>query len=105
MSIIYLGFRPKDSLEMHRAFAKGDAYAFRLPPDKPSEFGESPPKPKPMRKPRRKRNFEGMNPSAPSGSLVFDAKFECGNLDAVALVKPREYDLYMRVDANTKGHH
>lgn len=37
--------------------------------------------------------------------LEFDSSFECGNLDKVVMVTPDEYDLYMRVDSNTKGHH
>jgi hypothetical protein len=37
--------------------------------------------------------------------LEFDSRFECGNLDKVVMVTPDEYDLFMRVDSNTKGHH
>lgn len=39
--------------------------------------------------------------------MEFDAKFESGNLDKVVLPSPEgnEYDLYMRVDSNTRGHH
>ena len=37
--------------------------------------------------------------------LVFDSNFESGNLDMVIKKKDLEYDLYMRVDTNTKGHH
>ena len=37
--------------------------------------------------------------------LRFDSSFESGNLDSVYKVKPWEYDLYMRVDTNTRGHH
>lgn len=37
--------------------------------------------------------------------LVFDSNFESGNLDMVIKKKEFEYDLYMRVDTNTKGHH
>jgi len=36
---------------------------------------------------------------------IFDSSFESGNLDMVVQVGPREFDLYMRVDANTRGHH
>jgi hypothetical protein len=45
-----------------------------------------------------------MNQSVDSGELQFDSDFECGNLDKVVKVKPFEYDLYMRVDTNTRGH-
>ena len=37
--------------------------------------------------------------------LVFDSAFESGNLDMVIKPKPNNYDLYMRVDTNTRGHH
>ena len=37
--------------------------------------------------------------------LKFDAMFESGNLDRVVMVSPKEYDLYMRPDTNTRGHH
>ena len=37
--------------------------------------------------------------------LLFDSLFECGNLDRVVMVSPNEYDLYMRPDTNSKGHH
>jgi len=38
-------------------------------------------------------------------SLKFDSKFESGNLDMVVKRDDYEYDLYMRVDTNTRGHH
>lgn len=37
--------------------------------------------------------------------LSFDSMFESGNLDRVVMVSPHEYDLYMRPDTNTRGHH
>lgn len=36
-------------------------------------------------------------------TLVFDSNFESGNLDMVYKVGELEYDLFMRVDTNTKG--
>jgi hypothetical protein len=36
---------------------------------------------------------------------VFDSCFEGGNLDIVVKVKKNEYDLYVRTDSNTRGHH
>lgn len=44
-----------------------------------------------------------MNPDIPS-SIVFDSNFEGGNLDLVLKVNESVYDLFMRVDSNTKGH-
>lgn len=64
------------------------------------------------------RPFIGMNPvitESPSHSineqlfkkpsLVFNSNYECGNLDMAFQIKENEYDLYMRVDSNTRGHH
>jgi hypothetical protein len=36
--------------------------------------------------------------------LVFDSNFECGNLDRVSVVSLEEYNLFLNVDTNTKGH-
>jgi hypothetical protein len=35
--------------------------------------------------------------------LRFDSNFECGNLDSAYIFGPREYNLLMRVDTNTRG--
>ena len=48
-----------------------------------------------------------MNPEIINGNedvLYFDSTFESGNLDAVVKINNNEYDLFMRIDANTKGH-
>lgn len=51
--------------------------------------------------------FTGMNPKLENKEteFVFDSMFESGNLDMVIKPKPNTYDLYMRVDTNTRGHH
>ena len=36
---------------------------------------------------------------------MWDSDFECGNLDIVQKRGKGHYNLYMRVDTNTKGHH
>jgi hypothetical protein len=50
-----------------------------------------------------------MNPSldqsALENELIFDSNFESGNLDLVIKRRDLEYDIFMRVDTNTKGHH
>lgn len=46
-----------------------------------------------------------IDPYKKQPSLIFDSLFECGNLDMVIQIKDNEYDLYMRVDSNTRGHH
>jgi len=36
--------------------------------------------------------------------VEFESTFESGNLDLVVEVANNEYDLFMRVDSNTRGH-
>lgn len=45
------------------------------------------------------RPFRGMR--ADPNELIFDSKFESGNLDRVVKTGPNEYDLYTRVDTNS----
>ena len=40
-----------------------------------------------------------------TNELIFDSDFESGNLDMVIKTEEQAYDLYMRVDTNTRGHH
>ena len=53
------------------------------------------------------REFQGMNPKIKDfdNNLRFESNFESGNLDMVIKKSKFEYDLYMRVDTNTRGHH
>ena len=37
--------------------------------------------------------------------LTFDSSFESGNLDTVFQIDSNEFDMFMRVDSNTRGHH
>jgi len=121
--VTYYGPRFRDSLEMHKAFANktltlpnGDelqTYRFKFPPNMNVIEACMPPKKK-----LEDRPFLGMNPAIKENlnnsinpemfsqpSLVFDSMFESGNLDMVVQIKEHEYDLYMRVDSNTRGHH
>jgi len=50
------------------------------------------------------RPFSGMRAGVDSDCLCFDSQFECGNLDTVIRTAQDEYELFMRVDTNTKGH-
>jgi hypothetical protein len=36
--------------------------------------------------------------------VEFDSNFESGNLDAAVRVSKGEYDIFMRIDSNTRGH-
>lgn len=91
---IYHGYRPKDSLVMHKAFSGINSYPFQFSPtyNGVSAGGK-----------RDTRDFTGMNPHK-TDELTFDSRFESGNLDRVVKTKANEYDLYMRADANTRGH-
>ena len=52
------------------------------------------------------RAFVGMHPlTNHENELVFDSNFESGNLDMAFKTGDLAYDLYMRVDTNTRGHH
>jgi hypothetical protein len=59
------------------------------------------------------RPFTGMNPNHKDSEFIFDSSFESGNCDLVVKVSKlfqfkqvgeNEYDIFMRVDSNTKGH-
>lgn len=51
------------------------------------------------------RAFEGMNPTLNlNDELIFNSCFESGNLDCVIKVTPSEYDLFLKIDSNTRGH-
>lgn len=97
-SVVFYGFRPKNTHVLHKAFAKPDEgkYSFMWPPQ--NAFS-----PEPDRE-EEPREWEGMRPDV-EHSLLFDSMFESGNLDMVVKRGEYEYDLYMRVDTNTKGHH
>ena len=46
-----------------------------------------------------------MNPSLSLDSeYIFNAAFESGNLDCVIKAKKYEFDLFLRIDSNTRGH-
>ncbi|CDW76600.1 UNKNOWN [Stylonychia lemnae] len=113
----FYGCRFKDSLEMHKAFANrsNDSYKFKFPPN--INVLEAMATAQRRKKEEVPREFNGMNPklTAQQGiinpnifkqpSLIFDSRYECGNLDMAIQIKDNEYDLYMRVDSNTRGHH
>ena len=44
------------------------------------------------------------NPDSPACELTFDSMFESGNLDLALQVQPREFNLYLKPDTNTKGY-
>ncbi len=101
--LIYSGFRPDNSFLLHERFSSPETYNMKISPflqAKLSVFnklqGNSPLNPP--------RPFLGMKPGVASDCLVFDSIFEQGNLDVAVRKSANEYDLFGRVDSNTKGH-
>ena len=45
-----------------------------------------------------------LNQDEAGGKLVFDSNFESGNLYWAEAVSLTEYNLFMNVDTNTRGH-
>ena len=45
-----------------------------------------------------------MSPDIEKNELYFNSNFENGNLDMVVKTGENNYDLFLRVDTNTKGH-
>eukprot|EP00826_Nyctotherus_ovalis_P039912 TRINITY_DN3875_c0_g1_i1.p2 TRINITY_DN3875_c0_g1~~TRINITY_DN3875_c0_g1_i1.p2 ORF type:complete len:194 (+),score=48.48 TRINITY_DN3875_c0_g1_i1:73-654(+) len=99
-NIAYYGFRPQDSLNLHEAFSKKGTYPFRQPPHSLYMLIE-------MTRERYKHRLRsvGMTARFKDGPYEFDSCFESGNLDVAVKAGEKEYDLYMRTDSNTRGHH
>lgn len=36
--------------------------------------------------------------------IIFESRFESGNLDCAIRTRVNEYDLFLRIDSNTNGH-
>ena len=119
---MFLGPRIQTSIDVHKKFANIENLTLDQCPDalqkrKEREGSEAYPSYSfkfPLRTPYmlphsfdERPAFSGMNPKFPDAAndLVFDSAFESGNLDMVIKTKPMNYDLYMRVDTNTRGHH
>lgn len=114
--LVYLGLRPTNTLRVHEIFSSRttkDGYDYRFP--QTSLFQQSLQAIEKLDKDKglfvmpfvgpREGGGEavGGGPSHPL-SLRFESRFESGNLDCAVQVSENEYDLFMRVDSNTKGH-
>ena len=131
--VIFKGWRPADSLKMYKKLLSiddqyhGSDYPFKVPSELPpsvqklldqqmqerilgsKDLGKGGPNAANAQA-DDKPKYEGMNPEFQvqyenGRMLEFDSMFESGNLDRVIMVSPTEYDLYMRPDTNTRGHH
>eukprot|EP00347_Sterkiella_histriomuscorum_P016106 403354471 len=92
-TVLYQGFRPRDSLEVHESFRQ-KFYTFDFP-----QYTN-------LKKPgilqlqsimKNELNIE-------KSPLTFDSFFEGGNLDRVVKINDFTYDLYLRPDTNTHGY-
>jgi len=115
----YLGPRIQTSHDVHKKFANIENLTYDECPDPRSSAHKNEPYSSytfrwPLRTPLSLNHqfderplFCGMNPKLGNcqDELVFDSAFESGNLDMVIKTKPMCFDLYMRVDTNTRGHH
>ena len=95
---IFYGYRHEDSLELHENFSGPNTYNYHISPTIRQAFMII------KKKTGKKdtRPFVGMKTDIDE-TLIFESKFESGNLDKVAKVKEDEYDLYIRNDTNTYG--
>ena len=93
--MIYNGPRPSNSVVMHQMYSNQHTYPNPIPHSLISTYN--------MHQCDDDRSFIGNRDN--NGDILFDSKFECGNLDKVVKVNDWEYDLYIRVDTNTKGHY
>jgi cytosolic carboxypeptidase protein 2/3 len=98
-SSIFYGYRPEDSLELHETYSGPYTYSYTINSTVKQAY-------KIIKKKIPKKDcrpFIGMKNDLEGEELVFDSKFESGNLDKVTKVKEDEYDLYIRSDSNTYG--
>ena len=98
--IVYTGYRPRDSFIFHQELTSvpGQAYPYDFSDKSLTAYNYTNKNKNPQ------PDFFGMTKEAPSTCLVFDSKFEGGNLDQVVMLGPHEYDLYMKPDTNTGSH-
>lgn len=97
--VLYHGFRPHNSLILHLAFSTVETYPLPTYAAVPTQY-----RGKQAEWEIDKRPFVGNSPDPQPDDLEFDAFFEGGNLDMAVRAENDDYDLYMRPDANTRGH-
>jgi len=102
-NVVYYGYRPQDSLAMHESFAKKAGYPFKFPTNSTYMLIDIARQCQNLK--FKETRFSGMTNSFINNPHKFDSCFEGGNLDIALKVKENEYDLYMRTDSNTRGHH
>ncbi|CAD8189790.1 unnamed protein product [Paramecium pentaurelia] len=89
--IVYIGYRPNDAMQFHQQFSAQSNYVFKNTKNYKIKSN------------KYQQLFVGMNPNI-DYQIKFNSQFESGNLDLAIQKSEFEYDLFMRVDTNTKGH-
>ena len=115
--LIYQGYRPNVSIELHLRYGQkasfnedSQFYDVLIPKsvkNKAIENGFHKHTPRsPVDESMLKTYQGGPDQSAPVSNcdLIFDSMFESGNLDLALQVQPREFNLYLKPDTNTKGY-
>jgi len=98
--LVYQGFRPETSFTLHEKFASPETYEFKFSHLLTTRHNY-------LRKVLDdgfKRPFMGMKRNVDDDCLRFNSIFESGNLDTVVRKSEYEYDLFLRIDSNTRGH-
>lgn len=95
---VYSGYRPSDSFIIHSDYTDSNDCTYSFDFSDPAIISYH------NKSKKADSTSYGMSEKLPEDCLIFDSKFECGNLDRVEFVSKDEYDLFMRVDSNTSGH-
>lgn len=107
--LCFIGERPYNTLKVHENFSGEGKYPFKFD----SLYRNFNPQMQPFFKmfyyryeATQKPPFFKNNPQLKSNPniLQFNSSYESGNLDCAIAVTDYEYDLFLRVDSNTKGH-
>lgn len=98
--LVYQGFRPETSFILHQRFASADTYEFKFSHLLTSRHAYL----RSVLDDGFKRPFLGMKRNVDDDCLQFNSIFESGNLDTVIRKSDFEYDLFLRIDSNTRGH-
>ena len=98
VTVVYKGFLPRHSYLMHDQYSGLDTYS--LYDDGFTMYKK--PNIQKMTKEDNGDCFPYQN--LEGGSVIFNSCFESGNLDSVIRRDSKTYELFLRVDSNTRGH-
>ncbi len=111
--LVYHGYRPTVSLELHLRYGQkasfiedSQYYDVLIPKNIKAKALESNLHRQTPRSPVDADTLRSLDANAENSAcdLTFDSMFESGNLDLAIQVQPREFNLYLKPDTNTKGY-